>query len=73
MDVDMFGFLWAPMGSLITFTRVDGREAEMIEEVEAARAAAAACASGDEECPWDVVCDLDEILREIDDDGAAPR
>jgi len=68
MDVDMFGFLWTPMGSLITFTRVDPREAEMIEEVEAARAAAAACATGDDCPPWDVVCDLDEIIGDMDDD-----
>lgn len=58
MDDDMLGFLWAPMNSLIVFSRVDEREAEMIEEVESARMHAFA---GSGSLPWDLVCDFDEM------------
>ena len=39
LDAATIGFLWIPLGGLIIFNRVDGREAEMIEEIEAERGA----------------------------------
>lgn len=39
LDAQTIGYLWVPLGGLIIFNRVDGREAEMIEEIEAERGA----------------------------------
>lgn len=53
------GFRWEPLGTTILFHRVDGMEAEVIEELEAARSSTC---SGDSE-PFDLVCTLDDILN----------
>jgi hypothetical protein len=65
LDTDVIGFLWTAFGTLILFTRVDGREAEIIEEIEASRGA---CSEDDPGSAWDVVCDLDQIIDGSADD-----
>lgn len=57
------GFRWKTLGTTILFHRVDGMEAEAIEESEAARGSGPG-----EGSDWDIVCDLDQIIN----DGGGP-
>ena len=60
------GFQWEPFGTTILFHRVDGMEAEVIEELEAARSSAE-CGDG---AAWDLECTLDAIL-DLNGEGGA--
>jgi len=61
MDENMIGFLWVPMGSLIVFSRLDEKEAEIIEEMELRRHQAVAAGDLSRDT-WDIICDFDELI-----------
>lgn len=59
LDSTTIGFLWIPLGGLIIFNRVDGREAEMIEEIEAERGSDP---NSELDRAWDLAQNMDALI-----------